>query len=45
MDEFELYKIAFKKNLIKEIEGLEFPYEWQAKDIVKFIINKIERGQ
>lgn len=45
MNEFELYKQAFKNNLVKEIQDLEFPYEWTSKDIVRFIINKIESGQ
>lgn len=45
MNELELYKDVFKKNLIKEISEIEFPYEWNSKDIVRFIINRIERVQ
>lgn len=44
MNEFELYKQAFKNNLIKEIQELEIPYEWSSKDIIRFIIKKIENG-
>jgi len=42
VNEFELYKEAFKDNLIKEIKDLEIPYEWNSRDIIRFIINKIE---
>lgn len=45
MNELELYKQAFKANLIKEIQYLEIPYEWKSKDIIRFIINKIENVQ
>lgn len=44
MNEFELYKQAFKNNLIKEIQDLEIPYEWSSRDIIIFIIKKIENG-
>lgn len=45
MNEFELYKKAFKDNLIKDIKDLEIPNDWEPKDIIRFIISKIERGQ
>ena len=45
MNEFELYKQAFKENLIKEIKDLEIPDEWNSEETIRFIISKIERGQ
>lgn len=29
-------------NLIKEIEGLELPIDWKPKEVLGFIIRKLE---
>jgi hypothetical protein len=39
INEFELYK----KILKDEFKDLELPPEWRPRDVIKFIISRIER--
>ncbi len=43
INEFELYKAAYKKRLKDEFKDLELPPEWRPRDVIKFIISRIER--
>lgn len=44
MNEFELYKIAYKKDLVNKIKDLELPPEWRPYEIIRYIVGIIERG-
>ena len=41
-DHFATVKKKFISDLINELEGLEFPPEWSPKDVLGFILRKIE---
>lgn len=42
MNEYIADKI--KEDIVKEIEGLEFPPEWRPKDVLNYIIKIIRKG-
>jgi hypothetical protein len=33
-----------RQDIIKEINNLELPYEWKPKEVINFIIRKIDKG-
>jgi len=41
-DNFAIVKQKFINEIIQDLEGLEFPPEWRPKDVLGFIIKKIE---
>ena len=41
-DNFDTIKKSFLKGLINELKGLEFPPEWSPRDVLGFIIRKLE---
>ncbi len=41
-DNFSVVKQKFINEVIKDLEGLELPPEWRPRDVLKFVINKIE---
>jgi hypothetical protein len=43
IDEFEIYKVVYKNRLIKELKNLELPPSWGPKDVIDFVISRIER--
>jgi hypothetical protein len=43
IDEFEVYKVVYKNRLIKELKNLELPSNWGPKDVINFVISRIER--
>jgi len=32
-----------RQEIIKELSNLELPYEWKPKEVIDFIIRKIEK--
>ncbi len=41
-DNFAIVKKKFINEIIQDLEGLEFPPEWRPRDVLGFIIKKIE---
>ena len=41
-DNFAIIKKRFIDELIHELEGLEFPPEWRPKEVLGYIVRKIE---
>ena len=41
-DHFHTIKQKVLRELINELEGIELPYEWKPKEVLGFIINKLE---
>ena len=39
---FNLIKKQFIKDLVKEIENLELPPDWSPRDVLGYVIRKIE---
>jgi hypothetical protein len=33
-----------RQDIIKEINNLELPHEWKPKEVINFIIRKIDKG-
>ena len=41
-DNFATVKQKFINDIIKELEGLELPPEWSPRDVLGFVIRKLE---
>lgn len=41
-DHFDTIKKSFLRELIYELEGLELPPEWKPRDVLGFVIRKLE---
>ena len=41
-DAFALVKQKLISSIIKELDGLELPPEWSPRDVLGFVIRKIE---
>ena len=41
-DNFATVKQKFLNDIIKELEGLELPPEWSPRDVLGFVIRKLE---
>lgn len=44
-DHFDTIKRKFIRDLIQELENLELPYEWKPKDVLGFVIRKLEEKE
>ena len=41
-DHFHIIKQKVLRELINELESIELPYEWKPKDVLGFVIRKLE---
>lgn len=41
-DHFDTIKKSFLKQLIVELENLELPPEWKPREVLGFVIRKLE---
>ena len=41
MEEYIEYKV--RQDILKEISNLELPYEWKPKEVINFIVRKIDK--
>ncbi len=42
LDLFHIIKQKVLRELINELESVELPYEWKPKDVLGFLIRKLE---
>ena len=39
---YDVIKKQFANEIIKDLKGLEFPPEWRPREVLNFLIRKIE---
>jgi hypothetical protein len=42
--EFTAIEEHIRRNIAKEISGLEFPPEWRPNEVIRYIVRKIEKA-
>ena len=45
LDHFDTIKRKLIRDLIQELKNLELPYEWKPREVLGFVIRKLEEKE